>query len=137
MDENLRVQVGRHVEVELVEPSGEADNLAFDIVPDKQADFKLGFLGEGTPLACAILGRRAGDETSYQAEVLVKVRILSVQRSTVKPPSDAATKREAALRKTEAEIQRRSAITFASSYSSKWGDYDPKGVEKWEEEEEE
>ena len=135
MDELLKVQVGRHVEVELVEPSGEADNLAFDIVADKQADFKLGFLGEGTPLARAILGKGIGDEVSYQAEVAIKVRILSVQRSTVKPPADAATQREAAMRKAEAEIQRRSAITFASSYSSKWGDYDPKGVEKWEDEE--
>jgi hypothetical protein len=30
-------------------------------------------------------------------------------------------------------VDQTNAINFASSFSGKWGDYDPAGVEKWEE----
>ena len=49
----LQVAQGTHVEVELVDEAGAREPLAFDIVPDAQADFAQGFLGAGTPLAQA------------------------------------------------------------------------------------
>lgn len=135
MNETLKIQVGRHIEVELVDTDEECERLEFDIVPDKQADFRRGFLGEGTPLARAILGAVAGSEVPYLVDEIVKVRVLSVSLPSGKPPNDVASLREASIRQAEAEVQRRNAINFASSFSGKWGDYDPSGVEKWEEEE--
>lgn len=40
------------------------------------------------------------------------------------------------MRKAVAEVERRDAILFASSFSGKWGDYDPSGMEHWEGEDE-
>lgn len=132
MDEPLKVQVGRCVEVELVDVHGGVQHLTLNLVPDSQADFAQGFLGESTPLARAIQGAVAGSEVPYPVADIVKVRVLSVGRSTNLPSPDASARREAAIRRAEAEIQRRNAISFASSFSGKWGDYDPDGIEKWE-----
>ena len=56
----MLVALGTHVEVELIDESGASEHLAFDLVPDEQADFANGFLGAGTPLAQAIWGRTRG-----------------------------------------------------------------------------
>ena len=47
--------------------AGPPERLAFDLVPDAEADFPRGYLGVGTPLARAILGRTAGEVLSYRA----------------------------------------------------------------------
>jgi hypothetical protein len=51
----VRVGPGTHVQVELVDEAGNTEHLAFDVVPDAQADFAHGYLGIGTPLAQATM----------------------------------------------------------------------------------
>lgn len=127
---------GMHLTIELIERSGESEHLELDIVPDQQADFGRGFLGEGTPLGKALLGKEAG-VYPYPVGDLAKVRILSIRPSEAPPPDDTATRRQAVLQKAINESDRVSAMIFASSFSGKWGDYDPSGVEKWDKEEKE
>ena len=72
------VAVGTHVEVELIDEAGVNERLEFDLVPDKQADFANGFLGESTPLAQAILGQTAGSVVAYRVGDVAKVSVLTV-----------------------------------------------------------
>src|SRR5512139_2611852 len=62
----LAVALGTHVTVELIAESGTGESLAFDLVPDEQADFVRGFLGVGTPLAQALVGMVAGESVVYR-----------------------------------------------------------------------
>jgi hypothetical protein len=130
------VATGTHVTVELIERSGESERLELDIVPDQQADFTRGFLGEGTPLGKALLGKEAG-VYPYTVGGLAKVCILSIRPSETPPPDDTATRRQAVLQNAIDESDRVNAMIFASSFSGKWGDYDPSGVEKWDKEKKE
>ena len=129
---SLKAGVGMHVDLVLITETG-TEPLAVDIVPDSSADFARGFLGEGTPLAQAIQGKAAGNTVPYHAGDIHTVKILSVQPSTSLPPPDVAERREATIRKAVDESDRTNAIIFASSFSGKWGDYDPDGIGKtWE-----
>lgn len=128
------VQVGSHVQVELVYEAG-VDLLEFDIVPDVQADFAHGFLGEGTPLAQAILGRFVGEAIQYQVGDARLVRILAVSPGKKGKAEQVASRRQERMRKALQQAERTNAIIFASSYSGKWGDYDPGGIESWDAEE--
>ena len=132
----LNAGIGTHVVVELVDDAGDFERLEFDIVADKSADFARGFLGESTPMAKAILGKPAGSQIAYRQADIASLRILSVSLASSTPAKDAAQKREAALRKAAADVERTNAILFASSFSGKWGDYDPSGMEHWEEKKE-
>jgi len=123
---------GAHVAVELLDASGGRERLEFDIVPDAAADLSKGFLGEGTPLARAIQGQPAGSDLPYRQADIVRVRILSVEPARSLPDSEATKQKDAVLRKAVEEAQRTDAIVFASSFSGKWGDYDPEGMEHWE-----
>ena len=78
METNDKVEVGCHVEVELIDDRGQGEFLAFDIVPEQAADFDAGRLGENTPLAQAILGHSAGSHIPYALADVQSVRILSV-----------------------------------------------------------
>jgi hypothetical protein len=126
--------MGTHVEVELIDQQDSAELLAFDIVSDESADFEHGFLGAGTPLAQAILGQLVGSVIPYRMGDVSRVRIVSVDRSQIIAPTDAAERRQAALKKARDQAERTSAEIFAASYSSKWGDYDPAGIADWSEE---
>ena len=119
---------GAHVDLELIDISGGREPLSFDIVPDKLADFKNGFLGEKTPLAQAINGHTAGERVPYQVDEIVEIHILDVQRSQVKPDQGIEARREAALRKAVKQSDLTNAVLFASSFNGKWGDYDPSGL---------
>jgi len=121
---------GAHVDLELIDASGGREALSFDIVPDKLADFKNGFLGEKTPLAQAISGHFAGDRLPYQVDEIVEIHILDVQRSQAKPDQGIEARREAALRKAVNQSDLTSTVLFASSYNGKWGDYDPSGLDE-------
>ncbi len=121
-----------HVIVDLIDASGGCERLEFDIVPDQAANFAGGFLGEGTPLAQAIWGKLPGSQVSYQQADITSLRILDVTPTVAAPPPDAVQQRESAMRNTMAEVERRNAILFASSFSGKWGDYDPSGMDHWE-----
>jgi len=132
----LTAQTGSHVVIDLLEDSGGSERLEFDIVPDKSADFARGYLGEGTPLAKAIWGKPAGSHIPYRQADIASLRILAVTPASSAPHKDAAQQREAAMRKAMADVERTNAILFASSFSGKWGDYDPSGMEHWEEKDE-
>jgi len=128
------VATGMHITLELIDRSGDVERLELDIVPDQQADFAHGFLGEGTPLGKAVLGKAAG-VYPYTAGGLAQVRILSIHPSQALPPQDTEARRQAVLQKAIDESDRVNAMIFASSFSGKWGDYDPSGVEKWDKKE--
>jgi hypothetical protein len=125
-----RIIVGCEVEVELVDRAGNKERLKVVIVEAKAADFSLGYLSENTPLAKALMGEKAGTTIPYLKDDILSIQILSVTRPTHKPPEDAAEKREAMMQKTLREVQDTNAIVFASSFSGKWGDYDPDSIHK-------
>ena len=126
----LKVGPGTHVQVELVDEAGDAERLAFDIVPDVQADFSHGFLGIGTPLAQAILGQTAGSAVPYRVGDMVQARILSVTLDVHTPSTDIEAKRQAVLRQAIAQAEQVSDMAFALAVGSKWGDYDPGGTKE-------
>jgi hypothetical protein len=126
-EKHQRVAVGTHVEVELIDETGERERLVFDLVPDKQADFANEFLGESTPLAQAILGQTEGCVVAYRVGDIVKVSILTVTLDARVPVEDVAAKRQAVVQQVVAESNRISDMVFALAVGSKWGDYDPGG----------
>jgi hypothetical protein len=133
-DAGSGVMVGSHVEVELVAESSQRECLAFDIVPDAEADFERGFLGEGTPLARAILEGRAGDVVPYQMGDITQVRILSVRAGTRTRDGDVETDRQAIIRKAISKSDLADTVRFALTVDQKWGDTDPEGIAlNWEE----
>ena len=121
----LRAGLGTHVEVELVEQSGDSEHLSFDIVPDDQSDFAHGFLGVGTRLAQAILGQPAGSVVPYRVGDVEEVRILRVTLEVSTPSTDVEAKRQAVIQQAVAQSEQISDMTFALAVGSKWGDYDP------------
>ena len=125
----LRVQLGCHVEIELLARSGERESLAFDLVPDDVSDYQAGFLGVSTPLAQAILGEASKTLVPYFTEELQAVQILSVTTSTRKPPSDASSRRKEAVDDAVNQIEFTNAVLFAASVDTKWGEYDPDGLD--------
>jgi hypothetical protein len=130
-DKNAPQAVGllTHVEIEMTDAWGEAEKLAFDIVPDVQADYYAGYLGESTPLAQAILGCRTGNVVVYKAgEEACKVRILSIQAATGKTGGEADARR-AAVQQAREQIAKTDAMIFASTVEGKWGEYDTDSME--------
>ena len=125
------VNLGTHVELEFICESG-LERLALDIVEDKSADYTHGFLGTGTPLAKAILGQPAGKTIPYRQWDIRAIKILAVSFSQNQTAAEIAEKRQAAMTKALREVDRANAINFASSFSGKWGDYDPDNLkEDW------
>jgi len=123
-----RVKLGDRVEVELIAESGEAEQMAFDIVADKQADFAAGFLGAGTPLAQAILGQPVGAAVPYVRAGAVEVRILAATRSARRQAPDLAAAREAAIQEAVSKANLEDAVRLALTVDVKWGDYDPEAL---------
>ena len=127
--DKLRVQTGCRVELELLYRSGERERLAFDLVPDSHADYQAGFLGEGTPLAGAIMGENPGITIPYFTDELMAIEIISVRESTRNAVEDTAAQREAALKDARDQIEFTNAVLFAASMNTKWGAYDADGLE--------
>ncbi len=125
-----KITVGCEVEIELVDRAGNKERLKFVIVEDKAADFTHGYLSINTPISRALLGEKAGVIIPYLKDDILSIEILTVTESTSKPPQDAAEKREAMMKKTMREVEDTNAIVFASSFSGKWGDYDPDSIPK-------
>ena len=132
-EELLRAQVGRRVELILTHLGGDEETLTLDIVADSAADFDRGLLGAGTPLAKAIHGKRTGETVAYRVGDLISVKIITVQRSPKDIAHDAAERRQEIIDRAVSESDRTNALNFASSFSSKWGGYEPEGIEDWEE----
>jgi formate dehydrogenase assembly factor FdhD len=124
------IAVGCQVEVVLHDRAGNKEQLRVVIVPDESADFAHGYLGENTALAKVMLGERAGTTIPYLKDDILGIEILTVTRPTEKPPEDVAKKREAMMEKTMREVEDTNAMVFASSFSGKWGDYDPDSIPK-------
>lgn len=123
----LTVCLGCQVDLEL-HLDEEPELLTLTVVPDAQADYYAGFLGESTPLAKAILGQAVGAAVPYQdGRVIIRsIRIADL------PPEQAkenAAKRQEQLEQTHKEIAKTNAILFSLTVESKWGDYDPDGIE--------
>lgn len=133
IDSNPEIDLGMEVELELTTDEGK-ERMKVIIVPEESADFARGFLGINTPLATAILYHRSGDQIAYRSGDIHAVKVLSVKKSQTQPSDGAAARREAALKKAADEVDRTNAMLFASSFSGKWGDYDPKAAD-WEENE--
>jgi hypothetical protein len=129
----LPVGIGVHVELVLIDAQGNRESLAVDIVKAQAADLAQGFLGANTPLAKAIRGQTAGSEVPYSMGDIRRVRIVRVTLAETLAPTDAKNRREAVLQKALSDAERTNAEIFASSFSGKWGDYDPQGIAAWNE----
>jgi len=131
-DQSGLITIGCQVEVDLMDRAGKKERLRFVIVPDEAADFSQGYLGDSTPLAKVLLGERTGTIIPYLKEDVLSIEILTVTKTADKPPEDLAKKRQAMMKKTMREVEDTNAMIFASSFSGKWGDYDPDSIPKEE-----
>jgi hypothetical protein len=122
------ISIGCHVELNLLDLEGGRVRLSVDIVPDESADFQQGFLGLGTPLAKILVGEKSGTVIPYLKDDIYAIEILSVSASKVHPQEDIQKKRQANLARAIHEVEHTSAVVFASSFSGKWGDYDPESL---------
>jgi hypothetical protein len=126
------VKTGSEVEIELL-GSGEPEQLILTIVPDTQADFYQGYLGESTPLAKALLGHAAGESVVYQVGEFHQASILEIRivDQRVKEARQNARHRQEEIDKTRRQIDRTNAMIFSSTVEGKWGEYDTDGIEDW------
>lgn len=125
-------QVGlkTHVQIELIDEEGHAEPMAFDLVPAKQADMSRGLLSADSPLGKAIRGKFVGALIPYHRGDIRQIRIVSVSPGTMRGNVDAEARRIAVLERARRDAERTNAQMFASSFSGKWGDYDPDGVDE-------
>ncbi len=132
-NQSLTVDLGMLLEIELLDRSDQPERLQVTIVPDQAADYRSGLLGESTLLAKTLLGQPAGVRLAYKAGDLVAVRILTITPAPG-PLSDeqSASRRQEEVARIQREVAQRNAANFAASFSGKWGDYDPDGVDHWE-----
>jgi hypothetical protein len=122
------VAVGSRVEVDLIDEMGAAERLSLVVVPDEQADLACGYLGAGTPLAQAILGKPAGTAVAYTRGELVEIRILAVEAAGAAPSGDRAAARQAVIRKAVDRSELAETLRLALTVDVKWGPYDPDGI---------
>jgi hypothetical protein len=133
MTEEIRVAENTRVEIELIAKDKSREKLNFVLVPDDAANFDKGLLGMGTPLAKTILGHAAGETLEYKRGDIVQVKILSVQENMEALAPDAGEQREEALRRARDKAQHANMVSFALTFDSKWGDYDPENIqENWD-----
>jgi hypothetical protein len=123
-----RVGLGSRVVVELVDGHGEVERLSLAVVPDGNADFQAGYLGAGTRLAAAMMGRQAGQTVPYRHGGLVEIRIVEIEPFAVSEPPDAASVRRAVIQKAVDKSDLQDTLRLALAVSVKWGEYDPNGI---------
>jgi len=128
--QKVAISPGCHVDLALIDKKGVKEQLSIDIVLDEAADFEHGLLGESTPLARVLLGEKAGTVIPYLKDDIYAIEVVSVYKSTSTPSQEAIEKRRAKLKKTIRAVEHTSAVVFASSFSGKWGDYDPDSLPK-------
>jgi hypothetical protein len=126
------VKLGDQVEIQLIYRSGHKEKLTLDLVVDSKADIDQGYLGESTPLATAILDEPPGTIVPFFTSELFAVEILSVHEASREPDPEVSKRRKQSLKDTLNRIEFRDAILFASSTETKWGQYDPDGLEQTE-----
>jgi hypothetical protein len=131
------ITVGCQVEIEITDRSDNKERLTILIVRDKAADFSKGYMSENAPLARVLLGERAGTVIPYLKDDILSIEVLAVSKPNSLPPEDAAEQREARMKKAVREVEDTNAMVFASSFSGKWGDYDPNSIPKEDKDDEE
>jgi hypothetical protein len=124
------IRVGSQVAVLLTDRNGQTEQFSVIIVPDEDADFNQGLLGQNTPIAKALMGEKSGQVIPYLKDDILSIEVLSVTIPDTLPESDAAKKRKAKYLEAKREVEDTSAMVFASSFSGKWGDYDPDSIAK-------
>jgi hypothetical protein len=124
------IDVGCQVELILRDREGKPEPLTIVIVTPAAADFSHGYLGLNTPLAQSLLGEKVGAIIPYLRDDIYSIEVITVTKSSAQPPEDAVRKREASIKKATRAVQDTNAILFASSFSGKWGDYDPDSLPK-------
>ena len=135
MNGELKVELGTRVEVELMSKTGARERLPLDIVPDQNADFDRGLLGAGTPLARSIIGHAAGETLDYKRGEIVTVTIHAVHPSDKIADLNVSGQREEVMRRARDKAELANMVSFALTFDSKWGDYDPEEISKnWEQE---
>lgn len=112
------------------ERNGNTERVKLVIVPDEAADYSHGYLSENTALAKALLGEKVRTIIPYLKDDILSIEVLAVTRPTTEPTKDGAERRKARMRKTIREVEDTNAMIFASSFSGKWGDYDPDSIPK-------
>ena len=130
MSDKKHTQVGQnsHVAIELIDEQGGREQMEFDLVADKAADFDKGRIGVSTPLAKAIRGKHAGSEVDYVKGDIRKVRIVNVTPLETKVSDDASARRQAIMDEAVRKAERTDTEMFAASYDGKWGDYNTEGM---------
>lgn len=133
MNDPLIIAENTRVEIELVARDKTREKLTFVLVPDDAADFDKGRLGLGTPLAKTILGHAANETLDYKRGDIVRLKILKVEPNAEVPAPDAGAEREESLRRARDKAQHANMVSFALTFDSKWGDYDPENIqENWD-----
>jgi len=128
-----QVGLGSHVEIELIDESGKAEPMAFQLVPAKQADMSRGLLSAEAPLGQAVRGKFVGAVIPYVKGDIRRIRIVRAGAGQAVAGEDAEVRRAAILERARNDAERTNAQMFASSFNGKWGDYDPAGVDEWDE----
>lgn len=128
----VEIAIGCHIEVELISETGVAELLAIDLAPEGKGDLAAGFVAANTPLAKAVLGRRAGETVDYHVGDIVQVRILRVEAGHG-PAPDAEADRHAVIEQAIKKSDLADAVRFSLTVDQKWGDTDPQVMaDNWE-----
>ncbi len=101
--------------------ASEKEQLSFVIVPDDQADFSAGFLGESTPLAQAIMGEKVKAEIPYFAGDARSVQILEIEQTNITPSPEIAERREQKMRDALQQVEKTNAVIFALVFQRQVG----------------
>ena len=124
-----QVGIGCHIAVELVAVDGKRENLEFDLVQERAADFKHGLLSTESPLGVAVRGKFEGDDIDYRMGDICLVHITSVGPAQQDADLDAQARRQEILDEARRKAERTNADMFASSFSGKWGDYNTEDMD--------
>lgn len=129
----LRVRPGHHIRLELQYRSGAHEELEFHLVPDELACSEQGLLGLSTPLAQSILNEKAGILIPYFTDEIMALKILDITPGKFNLDTMHDLPMENILEDIRAQIEFREAQLFAASGNTKWGSYDPDGLnyETW------
>jgi hypothetical protein len=79
-----------------------------------------------------VRGKFVGAIIPYPMGDIRQIRIISVAPTQTAADVDAEARRAEVLKKALADAERTNAQMFAASFSGKWGDYNPDGVDEWE-----
>lgn len=134
MSEQLAITIGTRVEIELLARDKTREKLILVLVNDNAADFDKGYLSINTPLAKNILGHAVGETLAYLQGDMLQVKILAVENAPATTMTDAAEQRDETLRRARDKAELANMVSFALTFDSKWGDYDPEQIVKQYEE---